>query len=420
MDFSDQVPCSTVPCVVGRLLAYGCDSRVLVRDSDTLDVLAEFECECAVASVRLSPDCGFLLVQFRRSAALEVFDLDPQSDWHCRLDEGAAGVSYVRWAPGSRHLFTVSDFSLRTTAWSLADGSSVSLPRLKHGLQGRGLCASPDGRLLALLERAEHRDHLSLVSTSTWQTEVRFATATEDAADVCFCAQGDALCVWDGASVALHALDGALLGRYADGSATGVHSCCWGAQEASLAAVTSWDTALALLEPHALAPAALLQQPLHIRGPPSCVVYREESCGGTEGAQGAPPVHYAVSPLPVTLARHPVDKPGGASRGAMLAWSPDGSLLAARSTVVPTTVYLWDAERLALMVVLNHTQQVRAMEWQPGAGAPRLAISTGERCRACFYRSAPACAHARASDRRRAQRLHVVSQRRKYHLGAAG
>ncbi len=108
MEFSEEVLSSTAPGYSsdGRLLTYSCDGRAVVRDADSLDVLAEFDCAGAVTSARVSPDGQYLLCVVRRSAACHVFDLDHESDWTCRLDEGAVGLSHARWAPDSRHVLT--------------------------------------------------------------------------------------------------------------------------------------------------------------------------------------------------------------------------------------------------------------------------------------------------------------------------
>ena len=36
----------------------------------------------------------------------------PTNEWSCKLDEGPAGLSYVRWSPDSRHLLTISQFQV--------------------------------------------------------------------------------------------------------------------------------------------------------------------------------------------------------------------------------------------------------------------------------------------------------------------
>ncbi len=146
----------------------------------------------------------------------------------------------------------MSDFALRTTCWSLLDGSSTVLPRLKHG-GGRGLCFSADGRFCCLLERADGKDFICLVSCTDWHVSCRFQAATQDAEDVVWSPAGDALAAWDGTGIVLHALDGALLGRYADVGAAGCRACAWSpATEAGLLAAVGFDHTLTLLDATAL------------------------------------------------------------------------------------------------------------------------------------------------------------------------
>ncbi len=43
---------------------------------------------------------------------------DPQ--WRCRITEGVAGICWTGWAPDSRHILTLTDFSLALTIWPLS------------------------------------------------------------------------------------------------------------------------------------------------------------------------------------------------------------------------------------------------------------------------------------------------------------
>ena len=56
-----------------------------------------------------------------------------------------------RWASTDRHVLTVSDCKLRLTIWSLTDKSVQFIQYPKHA--DRGVDFSPDGKLMAVLQR---------------------------------------------------------------------------------------------------------------------------------------------------------------------------------------------------------------------------------------------------------------------------
>lgn len=59
----------------------------------------------------------------------------------------------------------------------------------------------------------------------------------------------------------------------------------------------------------------------------------------------------------------------------MLAFSADSYFLATRNDNVPNTVWVWDIQKLRLLVVLEQLAPVRSFLWDPQQ--PRLAICTG-------------------------------------------
>ena len=62
-----------------------------------------------------------------------------------------AGMINCRWASTDRHILTVSDCKLRLTIWSLTDKSVQFVQYPKHA--DRGVDFSPDGKLMAVLQR---------------------------------------------------------------------------------------------------------------------------------------------------------------------------------------------------------------------------------------------------------------------------
>ena len=73
-----------------------------------------------ISGIDWSSDSNLILIAVAKRGvafAKNVYD----ASWHCKIDEGLAGLASCRWAPGGRHIVTVSDFKLRLTLWSLVD-----------------------------------------------------------------------------------------------------------------------------------------------------------------------------------------------------------------------------------------------------------------------------------------------------------
>lgn len=151
MDFTDRLACSGPTPVFSpdrRLLASADGYRLVVRDADSLAVVALASCLDRVESIAWSPDSDHLLCGLFRRATVQVFCAsDP--DWACTIAEGPAGVTAARWAPDGRHILLTADFNVRLAVWSLVDQACQYLRGPKHA--ATGLAFSPDGALLAVL-----------------------------------------------------------------------------------------------------------------------------------------------------------------------------------------------------------------------------------------------------------------------------
>lgn len=337
-------------------------------------------------------------------------------EWTCRVDEGAAGLAHVRWAPCSRHVLTISELGVRATVWSLGDRARCAIGAPKHW-DGRGVsfggeravpadsadaaavAATPNsGAWMAVLERAGCKDYVAVYDASTFALAARFPTTTADAADLAWSPDGTAIAVWDSPlehRVMLHAPDGAPLGEYsAYSGALGIKSVCW-APGGQLLAVGSYDEKLRVLNHLTWQPLAECAHPTTVRSPEGAVVYKElverPELAPEEAAERArdPTAaaaaaarrgRYVVCALPesVPVARPPAGKANPRLGVGRLAWSPDGAYLATVNDNMAGTVWVWDMRALSLAAVLLHAEPIAAARWDPEPTTARLAIATGE------------------------------------------
>ncbi|KAF8071311.1 WRAP73 [Scenedesmus sp. PABB004] len=403
MDFSEAYKCSTSssagpgapgalapaysPC--GRLLAAAVEYRLVVREVESLKVVAIFSCLDKIHRLEWSPSGRHVLAALHSRGVVQVWAPD-DPEWAAKIDEGPAGVRSARWTPDGLSLLLVADFCVRMTAWSLADRSCAHLGGPKHA--SRGVAFSPRGDQLAVLERKDCKDWLALYSTAAgWPLQARVALGTLDAADLAWSPDGAKLAVWDSPlayRVAVHASDGAPLGTYAaydDG--LGVRSVVW-APGSDLLAVGSYDQVLRVLNGVTWAPLLECHHGSPVEEPRSVAVYQEleEPARGVlapvQVQGGAPPkretrARYAVAPLPVELTSvaPAAGKPNPKLGVCAAAWSPGSGLLASVNENMPHAVWVWDVGAAALAAVLVHLAPVRGLAWAPRGES--LAIVTG-------------------------------------------
>lgn len=226
LEVSELLPCTCASLSPdGRLLAYGADAELVVRGVAELEAVASWPCP-TLSALSWSPDGRLLLASPRKASFVLLFD-PGSSGWRGRVDEAGGGLACARWAPCSRAVLTAASFGLTLTAWSLRDGAAATaLPRPKW--PARGLGFTPDGALACLLLRgAAGRDAVAVLACGAgWAAACRFEAASADATDLAVCSA--AVCLVDapqaGGGAALHALDGALLGRFAV-RVSGAHLC---------------------------------------------------------------------------------------------------------------------------------------------------------------------------------------------------
>ena len=309
---------------------------------------------------------------------LQVWSIE-QPSWTCKIDSGLAGLSCSWWAPDSRHLLTMADFSLHLTLWSLVS-KAVSLIKYPK-LQQSGLDFTPDGRYMALAERRDCKDVLSVFECSSWQLVQHFPVATHDLAGLRWAPDGSVLAVWDSVldyKVLMYSMNGRCLATYsAYEHALGVKTVTW-APSGQFLAVGSFDEKLRVLNHLTWRAVAEHTHPLTVDSN-GVAVYQEVEAKVPPLAPrtAARQSHYEPLPLPVSVpaVRPDPEKPNPKLGVGLASFSPDSRYVMSRNDNMPCAVWVWDMLELRLAALLLHTSPVRDVQWDPCQ--PRLAIATG-------------------------------------------
>ncbi|XP_076472326.1 WD repeat-containing protein WRAP73-like [Babylonia areolata] len=386
MNFSELFRQSDLLCGYspnGKYLASCVDYRLVVRDVDTLQIQQLFSCQDAIQYMEWSPDSLFILCGMYKRGIVQVWSLE-NPEWHCKIDEGSAGLKAVRWSPDSRHVLTTADFHLRITVWSLTN-KSVSYIRHPKKCE-KGVDFTKDGKYMALAERRDCKDYVSIFSCDGWSLVKHFESETEDLSGLEWSPDSRVLCVRDSClyyKIVMYALDGRMLGSYsAYDSALGVKTVAW-SPSSQLLLIGSFDEKIRILGHVTWKKIFTFTHPNPAQGN-NLVVYREVT-HSTKSKPEPPPAsslftgqsRYELQPCPVSIpTEDPPSRKANPKKGvSKVAFSANNKYFCSINDNMPKVLWIWNVSHLELCAVLIQDLAISCVSWDPQK--PRLALCTG-------------------------------------------
>ncbi|XP_028394144.1 WD repeat-containing protein WRAP73-like [Dendronephthya gigantea] len=356
--------------------------RLIVRDIKTLQIVHLFTNMDAVQYMEWSPDSGYILCGMFKRGLIQVWSLD-QPDWRCKIDEGLAGLEAVRWSPDSRHILSTAEFQIRITLWSLIDKSVSYFEHPKHA--NKGLDFTKDGLYMALAERRNCKDFVSIFVCEAWKMLQHFEVATQDLSDIAWSPDGRALCVWDNNiynKVCLYSMDGRCMSTYDPPCfGLGVKTVAWSPTGQFLAIGSydekcrvfnhlTWRTVAEHLHPQQMEKGDVIvykeveKKPSFLRGEAFSGNYKITS-------------KYEVKDLPIQipLVKPDPEKPNPKLGVGHVSFSSNCRFMATRNDNMPHTLWIWNVVTLKIYAVLIQSSPIKAMTWDPKQ--ERIALSTG-------------------------------------------
>ncbi|NXR86633.1 WRP73 protein, partial [Hypocryptadius cinnamomeus] len=280
---------------------------------------------------------------------------------------------------------------LRITVWSLCT-KSVSYIKYPKACQ-QGVAFTKDGRYMAVAERRDCKDFISIFVCRNWQLLRHFDTETQDLFGIEWAPNGCVLAAWDTCleyKVLLYSLDGRLLSSYrAYEWPLGIKSIAWSPSSQFLA-IGSFDEKVRILNHVTWKKITELGHPATIASKKT-IVYKEVEKSPTVGTErlSFPPTRalasslfstqskYDICQVPVSLhyIKPVADRANPKVGVGMLAFSADNCFLATKNDNIPNAVWIWDIRKLKLAVVLEQLCTIQCFQWDPCQ--PRLAVCTG-------------------------------------------
>lgn len=256
------------------------DFRLVIRDVETLAVVGLFSCLDRIEALAWSPSGEHILCGMYKRGTVQVFSIVDQ-EWTCCITEGLAGIVSARWCPSGQDVLLTAEFQVKLSVWSLVDQSCHHLPPPKHA--EAGVAFSPDGTMLAVIQRWECKDSLQVYDVASWQSISHVPLPTVDAADLAWSPDSSCIAVWDSISqgplVAVMSPEGDCLamhrGSPGQGYGLGVKSVAW-SPSGQLLAIGSHDQDVSVLNHVTWAPLTSFEHAQVIAGPASAAVYQEE------------------------------------------------------------------------------------------------------------------------------------------------
>ncbi|CAL8252237.1 unnamed protein product [Arctogadus glacialis] len=392
MNFSEIFKQSNQLCRIspdGRYLATCVQYRLVVRDVNSLQILHLYTCLDQIVHMEWSSDSLFILCAMYKRGLVQVWSLE-QPDWHCKIDEGSIGLVSSRWSPDGRHILNTTEFHLRVTVWSLCT-KAVSYIKYPKACQ-KGIDFSRDGSYMALAERRDCKDYVSVFVCEDWHLLRHFETETQDLAGLEWSPNGCVLAVWDSCleyKVLLYSLDGRLLSSFSAYEwSLGIKSLAWSPSSQFLA-IGSFDEKVRILNHITWKKITEFEHPATICSPKT-VVYKEVEKRpalsiqdlSSHSVSSVSPLlavqsKYEISqpPFQIPVVKPDLDRANPKVGVSSLAFSADSRYLATKNDNMASVVWVWDMQKMSLEAVLEQTAAVRCFQWDPRR--PRLALCTG-------------------------------------------
>lgn len=365
----------------GQFMSHVTQTRLTIRHAGTLAVVANHVLDDDIASLCWSPDSEFLAVGVPSLGLVHVFS-PFNADWTAKITQGAMGLSGLAFSSDSRHVLVWAPFYVSLTLWSL---TSRKVKFIEHP---KRFASSPNGTLLAVVEKAQSGESLAWYRCTDWQWVKRVVPAISDINDLSWSPTSDFLVVWSSSlNYAFQVFSDRGVSQFLFqkntlelGIQIALFSSC-----GQLLHVGTCDGRIRVFNTLNWTLVDDLEMGSEINGSHvGCVVYEEvdRPVSNVDGQVIQDLLNLketqvlVVKSRPVILSEIPVDvrKPNPRIGIQEIAQSDDGFFLAVRKKACPCVVFIWNLQDLELRSVFVSQSPVSSICWE--AQSIRLLILT--------------------------------------------
>ena len=154
---------------------------LIIYDTLTLKQLHKFSFSDYIEHIEWSKDSTLILIGLFKRGIVEIKHL-VNPEWHCRLNEGIAGITHAYFAPDSRSVLTICNNNLKLSIWSLVNKTITYIPMPKYAK--KGVSFTSNGHFMALAIQTTPNDSVGVFYVGNWTQLHKFTTKCEDLQDV--------------------------------------------------------------------------------------------------------------------------------------------------------------------------------------------------------------------------------------------
>ncbi|KAF9957954.1 WD repeat-containing protein wrap73 [Mortierella alpina] len=354
--------------------------------------------------VRFSADSRHILIWEENLLRVSIWSLESfsgesslsASQHHQQLQHGQYSKVFAIQHPKAMSRSFITSFSAPPLSTLGTTATSATGPAAQYVFGLRG-----DLQYLAIVERRECRDYVSIYATENYWTRPpvhTFGIADEsdggikDAEGIAWSPDGRYFVVWENPiyefKVAVYSLDGRCVGRYevqpdmdgqpqhghrsfsSGGGGMGVKSVCWHPGSKMLA-LGGYDQKIRLLNHLTWKSILEFHHTAHVNYGPKTVVWREsDSTVAVTGAvrmQGG--IEYTMVDQPTWIPTLQIDtqKPNAKMGVGWCDFNSDGTLFASRNDNMPNVLWIWSMKELKPVVIIQQQSPIKVIRWDPSS-----------------------------------------------------
>ncbi|KAK9469870.1 WD40-repeat-containing domain protein [Lipomyces arxii] len=291
-------------------------------------------------------------------------------------------VRNVVWGRSPEEILVFSDFQVSIAIWSLVDRRSVEVYHPKF-ITSKGFSFQPGTRHLTVLTRPVSDDMITVYGgTGDLETLSRFVLPEfYDVKGFKWSPDGKFVAAYDNITnfeVGIYTALGTLYRVFtAPDIGLGVQDIEW-SPAGNLLAVASYDGVIRCLNTLTFTPNLILihSETINIKKP---LVFVEQPVRDSSGHAKYQRVdRYPVRPPKVRTNLTDAPPKTGFS---VMKFNRDGSLLATKFDLIPTTLWIWSLRSMEPVAILVHVRKIKSVEWHPQHPHLLLTVCAGSRTR---------------------------------------
>lgn len=145
--------------------------------------------------MRISPNSKYIAVLFKLKSIINIYKV-ADGDLMAKIEDTQSGITTFYWAKDSAQLLVFSEFMYKVSIYNLVDKQMayIKAPKINST---KGSTFTSDGKFMALIEKHDCKDYLTIYFTHGWSMVNSFQLDLFDAVEVRWAPNNSYLVVWD-------------------------------------------------------------------------------------------------------------------------------------------------------------------------------------------------------------------------------